>query len=442
MILTNRFNAEYNFDLIDRDFDIFLVEKPESLKKTNILDQATEQFKARAVQYDFGYKALVLFDKGDISEKKFKEAVQNEHPEAIVKRLDILNEDVRSNNFYYQNRLLLQLLVNSIRVPRDEEFSYNNLTGEMFYGNPKWREKDKITKEPYSVYFLQISFDPGMYLNLDVKTFKKSKYSKTGRFYIFDPKTGYFRKKLKEDDVKADDLFVDNAFSKNHNNVNYLDFGTYEKFRRSKLGVMEQFLRDVNKYLGQYVILTAQKRTDYQCYVEKKNDRDTLSEKDCGDFLNKLGVNIVDECRTKDSEKIRQTIVDELKNCYKIDPSIGELDESAYNIRIIHNREYYENNQVADPHNEDLQGFIVQHVMQEEYMDFLKDPKKKEAPVIRKMVTELILKGDIQSRQVSIYDWGKLSSNKTWTFVQRKKIKSPNGGFESIVNAAGKESRH
>lgn len=49
MILTNRFNVTYDYEKMDRDYDIFQVEKPEYLDKTNILDLATRQFQARAV---------------------------------------------------------------------------------------------------------------------------------------------------------------------------------------------------------------------------------------------------------------------------------------------------------------------------------------------------------------------------------------------------------
>lgn len=342
MILTNKFHVEYDFALIDRDYDIFLVEKPGYLDKTNILDLATQRFLARAVQYSFGRKALLLFDKNDISEKQFREAIETDYPDATVKKLDILNEDIRKQSFYYQNRLLLQLLVNSIRVPRMEGFSYNNLTGKFFYGDPSWRIRDRKTKQPYSMYFLEISFDPGMYLNLDVKTFRKNKYSKSGRFYLIDPNTGFFRRKLKEDNVRQEDLFTEASFGSSHNTVKYLDFGSFEDFRKCKLGVMEQFLQDVKKYLGQYVTLSAEEREGDQYYKESRKEKDNLSEVDYAVILDKLGVNIVDVCRTEASERIVSRLVGELQRFYGITPQLGELQESMYNIRVIHNQEYYE----------------------------------------------------------------------------------------------------
>ena len=75
MILTNKLYVEYDMERIDKDFDVFLVTKPGDFYKTNILDLATEQFQARSVQYSFGAKALVLFDKNHISEQAIKEVM-------------------------------------------------------------------------------------------------------------------------------------------------------------------------------------------------------------------------------------------------------------------------------------------------------------------------------------------------------------------------------
>ncbi len=441
MILTNKFNAEYNFKLIDLDFDIFLVEKPGYLDKTNILDLATQQFQARAVQYSYGRKALVLFDKNDISEKKFREAIETDYPDATVRKLDILNEETRKECFYYGNRLLLQLLVNSIRVPRAEGFSYNNLTGKLFYGNASWRSRDKKTKKIYSMYFLEISFDPGMYLNLEVKTFRKNTNSRTGRYYILDPNSGNFRRKLKEDNVRQEDLFTEASFGSSHNTVPYLDFGSFEKFCKCKLGIMEQFLTDVKKYLGKYVALSAVKREGDHCYKESKKERKNLSGVDYASVLNKRGVNIVDVCRTENSERIVNRLIGELECLYSIAPKFGELQKSMYNIRVIHNQEYYEERQIPDPHDDDLQGCIVQHITLEEHSDLFGDPCGKPSPVIHKILAELILKGDVRSGQISIYNWEKLSSSKEWTFVQRQRLKAAEGSFENITNAAGKNTR-
>lgn len=60
-----------------------------------------------------------------------------------------------------------------MRTPKHEAFMYNNLTGKLFYHDPSWRHKDKLTGKVNFIRFLEIVIDPGMYLNLEHKTFKR-----------------------------------------------------------------------------------------------------------------------------------------------------------------------------------------------------------------------------------------------------------------------------
>lgn len=53
--------------------------------------------------------------------------------------------------------------------------------------------------------------------------------------------------------------------------------------------------------------------------------------------------------------------------------------------------------------------------------------------MVKKVVQELIIKGDIYSRKLSIYDWTQLKTDKTWSFVTREKIEGytyPDSHFE------------
>ena len=63
MILTNKFRAEYNYENIERDFDIYFVKGTTGLYNTNILDIPTAEYKALAVQHSFEKKHLFFFKK-------------------------------------------------------------------------------------------------------------------------------------------------------------------------------------------------------------------------------------------------------------------------------------------------------------------------------------------------------------------------------------------
>lgn len=133
-------------------------------------------------------------------------------------------------------------------------------------------------------------------------------------------------------------------------------------------------------------------------------------------MLKKKGVVIVDENNTEESKEIVAKLGNELKLYYKVNPDVGGLSKSAYNIRIIHDHEYYDENE-KDPHADNLKGYIVQH-MTEEAEHFLKE---NSSPDIKKIIQELIIKGDVRDRRISIYDWTRLNAGKKWSFVLRKK---------------------
>ena len=63
MILTNKFRAEYNYENIERDFDIYFVKGTTGLYNTNILDIPTAEYKALAVQHSLEKKHLFFFKK-------------------------------------------------------------------------------------------------------------------------------------------------------------------------------------------------------------------------------------------------------------------------------------------------------------------------------------------------------------------------------------------
>lgn len=434
-MLTNRISVNYNMENIDADFDIFKVEKSnKDYYKYNILDSAVYEFKAAAVQWTFGATALVLFRKGEVTEQKFKASIMREYEDVKIQKIDLFDSEQCSKCFYYENRLLAQLLINSMRTPKHESFMYNNLTGKLFYHDPSWRHKDKMTGKVNFIRFLEIVIDPGMYLNLEHKTFRR--YDREGSgLYVIDPKTGEFRKKLKTDQ----DVITYKEGSLPHNNfrVDNFNITDFEHFRKSKMGVMEQFLRDVKDNLSKYITIEIMEREDAQQFDISNLEKKGISEREYGEMLQKKGVVIVDENNSEKSNEIVKGLQDELKKYYCIDPVVGELSKEAYNIRIIHDEEYYAENDMQDPHNDNLKGYIVQHMTEE--TEHFTDAKGS-SPAVKKIVQELIIKGDVREQMISIFDWERLDSGREWTFILRKKIKTKLGENTEHMNHLNKKS--
>lgn len=79
----------------------------------------------------------------------------------------------------------------------------------------------------------------------------------------------------------------------------------------------------------------------------------------------KKGVVIVDENNSEVSKDIVAKLQEELEKYYHVKAAVGNLSEEAYNIRIIHDGEYYAENEMHDPHSDNLKGYIVQHITEE-----------------------------------------------------------------------------
>ena len=144
-MLTNRFEVTFDYENINRDFDIYAVTKEsKKLYKTNILDLPRAQFHARAVQYLWGATALVLFDKHTVQESVFRTMLQENYPDVKVMRIDVMNESERQKWFKKDEYLLLNLLINTLKSPKNQPFCYNNLTGALYYRCSEWRWKNFI----------------------------------------------------------------------------------------------------------------------------------------------------------------------------------------------------------------------------------------------------------------------------------------------------------
>ena len=434
MILTNQFTVNWNLENVDRDFDVFAVTKPRDMYKANILDLQSGGIRALAVQYTFGRTCLVLFEKDVMTAGRLSRIISDEYPDVTVKRIDVLDKGECENSFYYQYRLLALLLMNSIRVPRTAGYSYNNLSGRLFYSAKGWDDRDKETGKPYFRKFLELTFDPGMYLSANVKTFRNRIYKKLeaedkdGKKkyvakYVFDKDTKVFRRKLKTDTGYTDDeIFCLAGFEGKRMSVKYINFTSLGSFKRSKAGVICRFLDDVREYLGEYFTLEQCIRDNDEVFCEKDKPKADLEDKAYGRILNEKGVNIVDECGIPLSQAAVKRIHSDLLDCFGVEATIGPIRESAYNIRIIYDREYYEDKKLKDEYISYTPGTVTQHITLPN-AEAITAGAKRPDPIVRKLVMELVLKGDIEFGKVRVYDWKSISAGKEWSFVYGKKIK-------------------
>lgn len=406
-MLTNRFEVTFDYENIKRDFDIYAVTKEsKKLYKTNILDLPRAQFHARAVQYLWGATALVLFDKHTVQESVFRTTLQEKYRDVKVTRIDVLNEAERKKWFSKDEYLLLNLFINTLKSPKNQIFCYNNLTGALYYrcSECKWKN---------FIWFLNIHFDYGMLLQLTVTTFMK--VTKNGN-YLFDENTGSFRKRLSEDDCRGE-LYIKHSYLKKHNTVDFIRYRDFQEFCKSKLGVMERFLRDVKEKLGNYLTLNAALPGETTIVKPKKRSN---SDDNIKRLLADYSLNISDCVDSELSKNIIVQLVHKLWEKYHVEVQIGNLQKGMLNLRIIHNVNYYgDHEELHDPHEDDVSGYIVQHVTVEDFVSQKTGEISKHG--FQKIMEELLIKTDNQQRKMTAFDWESLQLSHPYLFAVRRR---------------------
>lgn len=208
MILSNKLEVEFNREAIDYDFDVFMVSKEKGgFYESNVMDIASQEFKAMSVVYYFGNQWFALFKKGEVNVEGLKSVISVEDPEAIILKVDIKDE-----NSMYPN-VLAQLLLNTLAGPKNEKFRYNNVSGRLYYIRPKF-----LKRYPKTFYVMYMRMTKDFYMSMEVTTFSKVSECHYGKIpnkkFVFDATSNYFRKKLKSDTIQDEECYVEKSISK------------------------------------------------------------------------------------------------------------------------------------------------------------------------------------------------------------------------------------
>jgi hypothetical protein len=427
VIINNKIVANINKKKIDEDFDIFKLSKEgkQDFFKTNVLDLPTCEFKAKSVVYTWGNIWYAMFKKDTVDNEQFKKAINDESPNTKVEKINILEDNVYPN-------VIVQLILNML-YSKDDEIGYKNITGKLYFLSNEWLKKDKKSGEVKTFYCLQLEIRPDMHMKMSVSTFSRLCYFKDDKLkskakYIFDKDTKIFRKKLKSEEPSENEIYINRSLnSKYHNTVPFLSFNSIKDFRRSKVGIYDRFLSDVEDELKEYISI---KNGEYENYETVRVNNKDFENKEYSKLLESKDIVIEDLVNNLESKELINRVILELENKYNVRAKIGNLDKNAFNLRIINTPEYYEENELDDPYKEIGNDIAVQHRTIESFQSFseltseykIKANKKKESATLTKIIQELIIKKDILEEKLSLVNWEICNHNCTWTFVNRKKV--------------------
>lgn len=405
MILSNKLEVEFNRMAIEKDFDVFMVSKEKgNFFESNVMDIASQEFKAMSVVYYFGNQWFALFKKSEVNVEGLKSVISTEDPDAIIHKVDIKDE-----NSMYPN-VLVQLLLNTLAGPKNEKFRYNNVSGRLYYIRPKF-----LKKYPKTFYVMYMRMTKDFYMSMEVTTFSKVSECRFGKIpnkkFVFDATSNYFRKKLKSDNIPDEECYVEKSISKKNNTEDFLNFHSYKEFCDSKVGIYNEFFQDVQSELSKYM---AVRNGGFDEYENFEFADEGFENKEYGKLLSRKEICLIDEVQTEESNDKMRRVQEELKKYYGVSAGVGVIKENAYNIRLIHSKEYCEKNQEEDLHQQSGGNMIFQHITLEDF----KLESEKASPALKKVLQELIIKGDIADSKFSIVNW-KMDSD--WNFVKGDK---------------------
>lgn len=428
-IFTNNLNVEIKRENVDKDFTILQIGTKNSFFKNNILDISSEKFKAQSTAYYRNNRWFAMFKKDAVSVSDFKTLVQLNDDSAIVNIVDLFekNEEAKNN---IKDVELAQLLVNSLRNRDNELFSYNNLTGSLYYSF----DAKKIS---YSFEFLKLRFyirdqvsgaialEASTETFSDINTLKKYGKANAEPNYVFDDDTGEFRKVIHSDYGKHCRFFEKGAVTRKGPRRKFLDFSSNDGFVKSKAGIVSIFLDDVKENLGDYISISQIPLLNYTDYDKTL---DNYENKQYEPSLQKRGICVVDTVDTEESRLMRTQICDFIKTEYKISNISDSRELGKYIIEIIHEEGsdcyatkeeqgklylFDEMNKPQDQHNLYSETDIIQHITVENAASKINGPAIKD--VMHNIIQELIIKGDLYDKKVSLANW---NEPKEWTFVK------------------------
>lgn len=431
-MIINKLQVELNFENIISDFDFCCFEfnykkdikaRGEIKYEYDYGDETKEKNHALAVFYTNTHKSIYLFKKGKFSAADMDAYIKNhpyvENPSFILKK-DFLNSAFREKLFYKEDRALVQLLINSLTGDDSDNYTFNNTSGKLYY--PVDTRNSSFSPDSYYLTFVELAIASEMYLNFDLRTFRKDTAGK----YVIDDYLR-FRKAFPSDKKLPHYSF--GANKDKHMHTDFLDFSTFENTQKTKAYVLAKFVTEVRRQLSRY--LTIKFKEIPQSSFTKKTlellspnyDKTTSLKSFYEGELGSKGINIVNW--NNDTSSNVKTIMDSLKTLFTKKYSSVEVIESSsinkeyFNIVIAHNKEFYTRNKVEDPYDKiHIQNPFVQMVTEEDYeAEIIKKTKTGESttPFFDKIINELLIKNDICNQKLSTVF---MPVSKTWHFFK------------------------
>lgn len=448
-IPTNRLSIDIHYEAIFQDFDIFCItpnldittekEAKKIFRDRSLVDAALHDLRALSSAYNNHAEAFLLFPKSDhIDEETFRTRVEQAYPKFTSSRLrrdQFLNPTPeRSRRFYYNDRVIAQLLINSLANYTDEG-RFHNLSAALLH---LFKEKEIPWKDNQTCKlrtYLEFRITAGMYLKASVRTFRsiQGKDNMHNAGYVFDPDLCELRRAL-PDDGKDMERFEEKALRNKRTIIPYLDFSNLENFKKSRAGQMFFLQKAINERLGKYLHASFQKFTGNTSIVNSKfTDAAKMFQRVQEHFhartiyvQNRIG---------EDGKELLDAFEESLKHHgirYKIIPEAQNIPPRQPAVILLHPKEWYEEQESReDPYLSLHESQKLLQILTDEILSKKKPGKADEAAEKKKhpydavfltVLKELWIKEDILQGQFT-FPIQEFHLTKPWYFVYAVKEK-------------------
>ncbi|MCJ0604583.1 hypothetical protein MMJ00_11420, partial [Enterococcus cecorum] len=205
---------------------------------------------------------------------------------------------------------------------------------------------------------------------------------------------------------EAKQLFVQRAIDNEKASIPFLDISSFEKFNASKMGMMSDLLERFEIYFGEYVHLEFVEYIDVrQALIQ--SERFELVNHDLGTELYLID-KICDEHSKVELKRIQHILLDKYGLKSRI---VKHPQKDAMNIVYVHEKEYYEKQQLVDPYIND-KAFLTHHLTVEGFLE-------NEELTIEVILKELLIKKDLEKQQISLLDWSDFQFEHEWIFINK-----------------------
>ena len=361
-----------------------------------------------------------------------KVAFKNEFElEDHIQKLITNSDEVRfenitnlQNNNLISRRYLAQLLFNSLANTSSKNAV--NITGGLYW---------VIKKDNNQYITLKLELDNHLHLQLKVQTFsligkvsfsnRKKLLKDYPKYEILSDNIRTMRRLNKNEFDKTKNVYIQAGIDGKRNTIPFLDFSNWDKFEKSKSGILYLFLKEAKKYLNKYiniqfVSLPSAKKIEFNTQLANEvNQRIQTFYRNKSIVIN-IAKSLESDGRAKELANKLKNILTNPNKDYQIPDAnicIGDLKEDTLNIRIIHNKEFYEKNKITDDYIKDSK-YLINHITIE---DSKITEEAAKSPVVDVVLKESYIKNDTKHRKITILDW----DFGEWIFMGKTEIQTP-----------------